>query len=74
MGLRILGVYSLLKGFPPLMQVILEMRVWKEYMGLFSTSRTDGLLSSVIYVLVGLYLLFEGKWLIRATYKEKERT
>jgi len=72
LSLRIAGVICLIRGFPQLSNTLLRLRPLQEAQGSVSGSNLGSLISAIVIIIIGLYLLFGAKGFSRFVLKDKK--
>jgi len=70
--LRIAGVVCLIRGLPQLSNSLIRLRPLKEAQGLMSSSNLGSLISVIVLLILGIYLLLGAKGFARFVLKKKK--
>ena len=72
LSLRIAGVVCLLRGLPQLSNTLIRLSSLKEAQGVMSASHWGSLISAIVLLILGVYLLFGAKGFARFVLKDKK--
>jgi len=72
LSLRIAGVVCLLRGLPQLSNTLIRLSSLEEAQGVMSASHWGSLISAIVLLILGVYLLFGAKGFARFVLKDKK--